>query len=92
LHDSDGHDYERLKTQYYLLPHNIYNYGRFPIAGSAQQGDFILVLGNISGIEYNQYKGQLRWDDSDFLDVTLLDSDAKGELFAIRRPATANPR
>ena len=46
LHESLEHDYERLKTQFYLLPHNIYNYGRFPQKEQPQCRRFYSHSGN----------------------------------------------
>jgi hypothetical protein len=83
LHDSEEHDFERLKTQYYLLPHNIYNYGRLPDKDAVKTGDFILMLGKIPGLEYSENSKTLRWGNDQQLTVTLLDTDERGLLFVI---------
>ena len=86
LHESLEHDYDRLKTQFYLLPHNIYNYGRFPEKQAVANGDYILVMGTIPGLTYNEATGKLQWKEGQNLDVTLLDRSERGLLFTISGP------
>lgn len=90
LHDSVEHDYERLKSQYYLLPHNIYNYGRFPKVKNLVQGDFILVLGTMPGLSYSEGSQTLTWGKGQKLEARLLDRDERGLLLVIPS-ATAGP-
>jgi hypothetical protein len=87
LHDSVEHDYARLKTQFYLLPHNIYNYGRFPKKQFLSKGDFILVLGTIPGLKYNESSETLAWGKGQQLQARLLDRDERGMLLMV---ASAN--
>jgi hypothetical protein len=49
LHDSALRDYRRLKAQHYLLPHNVFNFGKLPRENSLQKGDYLLVLDNVGG-------------------------------------------
>lgn len=83
LHDSEGHNYDRLKAQYYLLPHNIYNYGRIPPAKAIGAGDFILVLGEVPGMSYQQETSLLTWGKGKSLSVKPLDSEPPGQLFQV---------
>lgn len=92
LHDSVGHDYERLKTQYYLLPHNIYNYGRFPKVKSLVQGDFILVLGTIPGVSYSEGSQKLTWGKGQQLQARLLDRDERGLLLVVSAPTPGSAK
>jgi hypothetical protein len=78
------HNYERLKTQYYLLPHNSYNYGRTPPLDAIRPGDFILVLGDIPGLRYQQALGQLAWGTAETLAVALVDEDKMGMLLEVK--------
>lgn len=89
LHDSEEHNYERLKVQYYLLPHNIYNYGRLPPGTKIKPGDFILKLGEVPDLNYQQNPDRLVWGKTGKLAVTLLDNDSQGQLFEVR-PAGPN--
>ena len=90
LHNSDEHNYDRLKTQYYLLPNNIYNYARLPPKQSIKPGDFILVLGSIPGLDYLEEQGRLTWGADKWLAVTLIDKDIRGVLFKVPPSATSN--
>ena len=84
LHKVIEHNYERLKTQYYLLPHNSYNYGRTPPLDAIRPGDFILVLGDIPGLRYQQALGQLAWGTAETLAVALVDEDKMGMLLEVK--------
>ena len=83
LHDSDEHDYVRLKTQYHLLPHNIYNYGRYPETRGLRPGDFVLVLGTVPGLSFDEASRKLAWGAGQQLGAKLLDRDARGTLLQI---------
>lgn len=84
LHDSEKMTYTRLKTQYYLLPHNIYNYDRFPRKKATRVGDYILVLGTVNGLEFSPDTNTLAWKGKS-LTVKLVDSRADGSLFQVVR-------
>jgi hypothetical protein len=89
LHDSEGPNFDRLKTQYYLLPHNIYNYGRTPPTRAVRPGDYVLVLGEVPGLAFQSDQGRLVWADQKGLTVTLADSDPGGKLYKVVGPPTA---
>lgn len=94
LHDSDDLNYERLKAQYYLLPHNIYNYGRTPPTAAVRPGDYILVLGEVPGLRFRPERGRLIWKESkgrNKLRVTLADSDPLGKLYKVSSQTTESP-
>ena len=81
LHDSDGMNFDRLKSYYHLLPHNIYAYGRYPVKESTRQGDHILLLGQIPDLVFDASKGELRWGDGEHIAVVLIDQDEGRLLF-----------
>jgi len=84
LHDSEPMTYTRLKAQYYLLPHNVFNYDRFPRKKAARVGDYILVLGTVAGLEFSPDAKALRWQGRS-LPVKLIDSRPDGSLFKVTR-------
>jgi len=89
LHDSEGHNYDRLKVQYYLLPHNIYNYGRIPPGKAVEPGDFVLLLGDTPDLTYRKDRGQLVWGKHKSLKVVPVDSDRRGQLYKVVPAAAA---
>ncbi|MGL4564321.1 MAG: hypothetical protein ACRCVD_03430 [Halioglobus sp.] len=91
LHDSWDHNLFRLKTQYYLLPHNIYNFGLTPPVGRVQPGDFILVLGSVPDLRFDANSQQLEWTGQS-LPVKALDNDPLGSLFRVVPIAGVPPR
>ena len=84
LHDSDQMTYTRLKAQFYLLPHNIFNYDRFPRKKATRAGDYILVLGSVNGLEFSPAASTLAWRDKS-LPVTLVDSRPDGNLYKVTK-------
>jgi hypothetical protein len=81
LHDSDGLNHDRLKAQYHLLPHNVYNYGRYPVPAATRPGDYILSLGAIPDLSYDAARGRLNWGGNLNLPVELVDRDGERLLF-----------
>jgi hypothetical protein len=63
LHDSALRGYRRLKAQHYLLPHNVFNFGKLPRENSLQKGDYLLVLDKVGELVYAAESGQLQWHD-----------------------------
>jgi hypothetical protein len=90
LHDSSIQNFERLKTQYYLLPHNIYNFNEWLPHQQVQSGDYILALGTVPGLSFNAGKNQLRWEDNR-LTVTVVDRDPRGTLYRVPPTLPASP-
>ncbi|MBA6414065.1 hypothetical protein H2508_13180 [Parahaliea sp. F7430] len=83
VHNSKGHNYQRLKLQYYLLPTNIFNLGnQIPVGRHAKIGDYILVLGEHSSIEYSKSNKFLKQENRE-LKATIVDSDELGTLYRI---------
>lgn len=83
LHDSDasdGHVFERLRAQYHLLPHNVYNQGRWPPRAHIREGDLILTLGSIPGLNYDLESRELRWGIYE-TQAELIDQDSAGKLY-----------
>lgn len=87
LHDSKGHNYWRLRAQYHLLPHNIYNYGRRPQPEYIRDGDWLLLLGDIEGLSYSQEAKTLHWNKHQQLSVELRDEHPLGKLLLFSRPS-----
>lgn len=86
LHNSAGHNYERLRTQFHLLPHNIYNYGHIPQPHHTNAGDYILVLETIPKLKYNHDSKRLTWDHDgkqQSLKANLIDTGRVGSLYKV---------
>lgn len=83
LHDSDGHNYERLKTQYYLLPNNIYNEGQIPPVHAVRINDYILVLGKNPAISYTESSHRLTWNNTHFLKAERVNTGPDGDLYRV---------
>jgi len=84
LHNSRGHNYTRLRTQFHLLPHNIYNYGSLPQTQHTRPGDFILALGKIPGLRFNPKLSALTWGKNNSLTVTQIDQTPVGTLYQLK--------
>lgn len=84
LHDSHGHNFARLKAQYYLLPHNVYNYGRVPPDYGLETFDYVLALGELPRVEYDAGTRKLLWKyGKRSLRAELLDDDFMGRLYRV---------
>ena len=87
LHDSDHRTYTRLKAQYYLLPHNVFNYDRVPRENATDNADYILALGDIRGLQFSAETHTLNWAGSKrktkTLKVALVESHPLGTLYKI---------
>jgi hypothetical protein len=84
-------DYLRLKLQYYLLPHNSYNYDQFPQTAYLRDGDYILVLGQIPSLRYNPAHKRLEWSQNRHIPAKLLDEAPLGKLYQVDIPEEARP-
>jgi hypothetical protein len=82
LHNSSRQNFERLKTQYYLLPHNIYNFNHWLPDQQLQPGDYVLALGTVPGLSFNAKDRQLSWE-STRLTATIVDRDPRGTLYRV---------
>lgn len=86
-HDSRLHNYHRLKAQYYLLPHNVFNFSSSASLHKHGKGDYILVLGKPDSPVYHRNRGKLIWHDGMEMQVELLDNDPMGDLYRLtQRP------
>lgn len=83
LHNSRKHNFDRLKSQYYLLPHNVYNYGDKPPKENLGTLDYILLLGETPDVVFEPEGQRLRWKKRHTLAVELLDSDSMGQLYRV---------
>ncbi len=77
-------DYLRLKLQYYLLPHNSYNYDSLPQAAYLHDGDYLLVLGSIPGLRYDTANKRLKWSQGRQVKALLLDKTNLGSLYQVK--------
>ena len=85
VHESEGHNFERLKLQYHLLPRNTYNFGdRLPAMGTYRTGDHVLLLGRVNGIVFDEKRGQLV-DPEHALSATLIRTAGSARLFRLER-------
>ncbi len=84
LHDSDHQTYTRLKFQYYLLPHNLYNYTRYPNLEQTRSGDYIVVLAEVPGLRYNSKTKQLLWQQQS-LPVERLEQSEEGAVYRVTK-------
>ncbi|MCB1847505.1 MAG: hypothetical protein KDI04_09000 [Halieaceae bacterium] len=91
LHNSQGHNFQRLKLQYYLLPHNIYNLSVLPPEGAVREGDYILALVPVPGLEFHGGRSLLRWDEGAPVSATLEHSHPMGKLFRVAADPAAPP-
>ena len=87
LADNKGevHEYRRLRTQFHLLPHNIYNYGSLPSRKHVRDGDYLLVLGDIADLAFEPDKKVLRWGEGKRLNVALIDQHPVGTIYRVTR-------
>jgi hypothetical protein len=84
LHDSHAHNFVRLKAQYYLLPHNVYNFGVVPPEAGLKTIDYVLVLGDVPRLQYDAGAQALLWKRGRrALPVELLDDDFMGKLYRV---------
>lgn len=89
FHDSWDHNYQRLKMQYYLLPHNIYNFGPIPKAKEhLHPGDYLLVLGDNPRLEYNPTGRFIRWGPGLSVAVSVEHSHPLGKLYKVSKENT----
>ncbi len=88
---NETRDYSRLKLQYYLLPHNIYNYGRHPMKHYLREGDYILTMGEIPGLGYDTGRQLLKWSEDGQVQALRLDKGSLGTLYRVLSAADSTP-
>lgn len=82
-HDASGHNFERLKAQYYLLPHNVFNFGKGPQYSAYRKGDYVLVLGETADPALDEQRRYLVWNSGKKLPARLVDGDPRGRLYQV---------
>lgn len=82
LHNSKGHNLARLKLQYYLLPHNIYNFNFLPPVDNRSSVDFVILLGNTPP-ETIEARGQRLYRDGNSIGVEMINRDDMGYVFRV---------
>lgn len=83
IHDARKHHYDRLKAQYYLLPHNVYNFDSGLENGAYHAGDYILVMRGASNPVLDDTTQQLVWEDGLRVSVRVLDTEVRGALYQV---------
>ena len=83
LHDSRGHNYQRLRLQFHLLPLNIYNYGStlLPV-GEMRPGDYVLQFGALEELHYDPASSLLTGNNQRW-QALLLSQHELGRLFRL---------
>ncbi|MEZ5555743.1 hypothetical protein [Haliea sp.] len=83
LHASEGHNHDRLRLQFHLLPANVYNYGsRLLAPGEMRRGDYVLTLGALPGFQYSP-REQLLSDGRHVYRARRIDAHPLGNLYLI---------
>ena len=83
VHDSEGHNITRLRLQYHLLPHNIYNFGKKPKPRFAREGDYIILLGAVPGVTYRPSEAALRIDDGNSIPAQVVQRSSVASVFRV---------
>lgn len=92
MHDARKHHYDRLKAQYYLLPHNVYNFGAGPQHRAYRPGDYILIMRDTTDPVADEDGRVLRFASGHKLRVRRVDTDERGDLYRVREPRGARGR
>lgn len=90
--DSRGHDYERLKAQYYLLPNNIYNFGSGASRPAIRRGDYLLVLAGNDDPAFVADESRLIWERGRRVRAQEVDVDEMGRLYLLTDRSLRLPR
>ena len=89
LYAAKGHQYDRLKLQYHLLPRNVFNFGSsLPEPGTFRAGDHVLLLGSIPSVAFDATSGLLR-DDDRALAASPVDVTDAAALYRLEAEAPA---
>lgn len=85
LHDSEGHNFQRLRLQYHLLPSNSYNFGhQLPAPGTYRAGDHVILLGELPGLVYDKSEGLLH-DGTHVLPALHVTTAGNAKLYRLSR-------
>mgnify|MGYP003675403934 CR=1 FL=1 len=83
LHASEGHNHDRLRLQFHLLPANVYNYGsRLLAPGEIRRGDYVLALGALPEFQYSP-RERLLSDGRHVYRARRIDAHPLGNLYLI---------
>jgi hypothetical protein len=83
LHASEGHNYDRLRLQFHLLPANVYNYGsRLLAPGEMRRGDYVLTLSALPEFQYS-LRERLLSDGRHVYRARRIDAHPLGSLYLI---------
>ncbi len=89
LHAAKGHQYDRLKLQYHLLPRNVFNFGSaLPAPSTFRAGDHVLLLGSVPEVAFDAASGLLR-DDDRALAASPVDVSDAAALYRLEAGAAA---
>lgn len=83
LNTAAGHNFDRLRLQFHMLPANTYNYGADLLPpGQMRRGDYVLTLGAMPQIQYVPQQKILS-DGHHAYRARLVDSHARGNLYLL---------
>lgn len=88
LHRSTGHNYARLRLQYHLLPHNIYNFGDELPTRYTRAGDYVVILGKVPGILFEEETLHLNVTGQPYVLAERVHESRLGTVFRIIRGAS----
>ena len=71
LHRADN-SAARLRLQYHLLPHNIYNFDSQPAIEALQKGDYIVTVGKLPDLHYDAEQKNIRFADGSGIAASLV--------------------
>jgi hypothetical protein len=86
VHDSEGHNIARLRLQYHLLPHNIYNFGKKPKRRFAREGDYIILFGAVPGVTYRPSETALRIGEGKSIPAQAVHRSTSASVFRVLPP------
>lgn len=84
LHESVVHDFARLKTQYYLLPHNVYNFGSIPPEAQYYDGDFVVNFRTNPAVSYDEQSQSLAFGAGERLAADLVHEHPLAVSYRVR--------
>lgn len=81
IKETAGHEFTRLKLQYYLWPVNTYNRGLVPPVQELREGDYLLLLGVTDKVTVTDES--IAWRNGWRVPVHVVDDSALGRLFRL---------
>ncbi|MEN8129597.1 MAG: hypothetical protein ABFS45_05255 [Pseudomonadota bacterium] len=88
IHNSEGHKYARLRLQYHLLPHNVYNFGKELPTRFSRAGDYVVFLGKVPGVSFDDEALRLNIKGQPSIPAERIHRSRMGTVFRITREAS----